>query len=137
MEKISTAILGLGKMGSQIARRLHNGGFDVCGWNLTGGPIIDNLTHIGIFASTDVGEVSTKMNGARRIFWIMIPSEKVGAFLDKTLMAHLRDGDIVIDGGNSFYKDSIKRGERLKKEELLFLIAEQVEEFMEKKMVFL
>ena len=121
----SIIIFGLGRMGAQIARRLHKKGFNVTTWNRSPEPVAE-IRKSGIAATSDLGEAvqkATEKFGAKsRIFWIMLPHAIVDDFLFgkpdpviQHLGPHLKKGDIVIDGGNSFYKDSQKRAAKLKK----------------------
>ncbi len=115
-------IFGLGKMGSQILKRLSKGGHDVVGWNRSKGPA-EEIRRAGIFASSDIKEVVDKFgHEGPRIFWIMIPHTEVDKFLFESghLSDHLRAMDIVIDGGNSYYKDSIRRAEKLNEKGIIF-----------------
>ena len=116
MKKQSITIFGLGRMGSQIAKRLHKGGFEVIAWNRSEEPVSD-VKKMGLFATTNIKEALEKTNGEPRIFWIMLPSEIVDEFLfgKDHLGPYLKKGDIVIDGGNSFYKNSMERAEKLNK----------------------
>lgn len=103
-------IFGLGKMGMQIAKRLHTNGFDVLAWNRSDSARHLFANHGGkVFASEK--ELVESMNGSPRVFWIMLPSDVVNDFIfgEQGLHQYLRAGDIVIDGGNSFYKDSVRR----------------------------
>lgn len=117
---MTIAVFGLGKMGSQIVRRLHKNNFDVFGWNRSAGPV-EEIQKSGINASQDIGEAVSKL-ARPRIFWIMIPHTAVDEFLFEPgyLSDHLKEGDIVIDGGNSFYKDSVRRAEKLKTKNITF-----------------
>lgn len=110
------AIFGLGRMGGQIARRLHTNGFEVFAWNRSGESVAEFNT-FGGFASQDMKQVVAKLTDKPRIFWVMLPHKIVDEFLfgKDQLGAYLRKGDIVIDGGNSFYKDSIVRAQKLGK----------------------
>jgi len=116
MKKQSIVIFGLGRMGSQIAKRLHANGFDVIAWNRSPGPV-DDAKKAGLFATTDLAEAVERANSAPRIFWIMLPSEIVDEFIfgKEHLGPYLKAGDIVIDGGNSFYKNSMMRADKLAK----------------------
>ena len=139
MDKTSThkpplAIFGLGRMGGQIARRLHKRGFAVIAWNRSPEPV-KAIRKAGIFGTSDVDEAVerlTAVSGQKeegkkgrkakelqmpRIFWIMLPHAIVDDFLfgKAHLGRSLKKGDIVIDGGNSFYKDSVRRGAKLAK----------------------
>lgn len=119
---MTIGILGLGRMGAQIARRLHKNNFDVIAWNRSDGP----RNEFKEFArSTSSGSTSKtaetpeelmqnlSASGGTKIVWLMLPSgETTGEFIEK-LLPMLQKGDIVIDGGNSFYKDSQKRAAKL------------------------
>jgi 6-phosphogluconate dehydrogenase len=108
-------------MGLQIARRLHKNGFKVLAWNRSDGPRED-AKKAGIQAFASIDELVENMREEPRIFWLMLPHKIVDDFIfHKDLLGgYLRKGDIVIDGGNSFYKDSIKRVEELKAKGVAF-----------------
>lgn len=114
--KTQVAVFGLGRMGNQIAKRLSRKGFRVYGWNRSPDPVA-RLKRSKIFASSDIGETVAKMTASPRIFWIMLPHTTLDEFLFAPghLGDHLRAGDIVIDGGNSYYKDSMRRSKELTK----------------------
>lgn len=114
MNKPAIAIFGLGRMGGQIARRLYAKGFDVTAWNRSPEPVKE-IQGQGVTATSAFGKAVAGLKGTPRIFWIMLPQGIVDDFLfgKDHLGAHLRAGDIVIDGGNSFYKDSMNRSARL------------------------
>ncbi len=112
------AVLGLGRMGGQIARRLHKNGFSVFAWNRSPEPVTA-AQQLGMFASQDLAEVTGKFSG-QRVFWVMLTHTIVEEFLEQQLGPLLKPGDIVIDGGNSFYKDSVRRGEALKEKGVHF-----------------
>ncbi|MFA6601478.1 MAG: decarboxylating 6-phosphogluconate dehydrogenase [Candidatus Paceibacterota bacterium] len=113
--KTPLTIFGLGRMGGQIARRLKKKGFKVIAWNRSEEPRRE-VKKSGVFATGDVTE-AVKKTKKPRVFWIMLPHAIVDDFLfgKEHLGPHLLKGDIVIDGGNSFYKDSQQRGLKLKK----------------------
>ncbi|MFA5991517.1 MAG: decarboxylating 6-phosphogluconate dehydrogenase [Candidatus Doudnabacteria bacterium] len=106
------AIFGLGKMGIQITRRLQKNGFEVLAWNRSEGPR-DEVAKSGVKVFAEVDDAVNAITQDQRVFWLMLPQEVTGEFLEKQLGPHLKTGDIVIDGGNSLYKESIKRGEML------------------------
>jgi len=126
------AIFGLGKMGMQIARRLHKKGFMVLAWNRSGGPRKEFDEFVQGLRIKDKGlEIKSKsfagiinfigqMNDKNRIFWLMLPHAIVDGFLQNQLLPYLKAGDVVIDGGNSFYKDSMRRAEELEKKDIYF-----------------
>ena len=105
-------IVGLGKMGGNIARRLVAGGHTVVGYNLE--PLLTkNLNaEIGLRPSFSLEELVAELSPVRTI-WLMIPA---GLPTEKTidsLKSLLDKGDIIIDGGNSNYKDSVQRSKEL------------------------
>src|SRR3989344_3759757 len=109
---MTIGILGLGRMGAQIARRLHTKGFDVVAWNRGPAPREEFSKFGGKVAATP-GELINELTTKPRIIWLMLPS---GDLVDETIkQLNLSKDDIVIDGGNSFYKDSQRRAEELKK----------------------
>jgi 6-phosphogluconate dehydrogenase len=113
------AVFGLGKMGAQIARRLHKKGFEVLAWNRSKEPR-DEVSRAGVKTFADVPSLITAMPDKPRIFWLMLPSGVIGDFLQNQLGSFLKAGDIVIDGGNTFYKESIKRAKELGEKGVVF-----------------
>jgi 6-phosphogluconate dehydrogenase len=124
--KPQIAIFGLGRMGGQIARRLHKNNFTVFAWNRSPEPIKE-IKQAGIAASQNIDDVIKHFTSKQRIFWLMLPHAIVDDFIfgtgkkdEANLAAHLRKGDIVIDGGNSFYKESVERSKKLAKKGIMF-----------------
>ncbi|MCC7356729.1 MAG: decarboxylating 6-phosphogluconate dehydrogenase [Candidatus Doudnabacteria bacterium] len=109
------ALFGLGKMGMQIAKRLHKNGFEVLAWNRSPEPR-QAFVEFGGKAFETEKEVIDALTDSPRVFWIMLPNDVVEEFIfaDHGLQQYLREGDIVIDGGNSFYKDSVRRANTLR-----------------------
>ncbi len=109
------AIFGLGRMGLQIARRLHKNNFEVLAWNRSEGPRQEFAEAGGkVFATEE--ELVKAMTGEPRIFWVMLPNEITDDFIfnDASGLARfLKPGDIIVDGSNSFYKDSMRRAQLL------------------------
>jgi 6-phosphogluconate dehydrogenase len=103
-------MIGLGKMGANMARRLLNGGHQVVGFDLNP-DAVQQLVTAGGKGAGSIGDLAATFP-TPRVVWIMVPS---GAPVDATLddlLPVLDRGDIVIDGGNSYYQDSIRRAER-------------------------
>lgn len=108
-------IIGLGKMGSNIARRLIEKGWQVYGYNKTP-DATKNLEKEGLHPTYSLQEMAEKLSSLR-IVWLMVPAGKPVddvLFGKDGLADWLEKGDIVIDGGNSFYKDSVARFKKLK-----------------------
>jgi 6-phosphogluconate dehydrogenase len=115
------AVLGLGKMGMQIARRLHKNKFSVVGWNRSEQPRKDFEACGGRTAAT-FAALSLAMTVEPRVFWLMVPNNTAEELLfgAEGLVQHLRAGDILIEGGNSFYKDSMRRAKVLQDKGVVF-----------------
>jgi len=103
-------IVGLGRMGANMARRLVRGGHACVVYNRSKGPV-DELLKEGAQGTTDLAAF-VSMLAAPRAVWLMVPAAVVDRVL-ADLMPHLSKGDIVIDGGNSYYRDDIERAKRL------------------------
>ena len=116
---MNIAIFGLGKMGAQIARRLHKNQFNVLAWNRSEAPR-EEVAKAGVKVFADVSELVNSINDGQRVFWLMLPHGIVDEFLQNQLGSHLKSGDIVIDGGNSFYKESIRRGKEFAEKGIYF-----------------
>ncbi len=114
------AMVGLGRMGGNMARRLRRGGIDVVGFNRSPGVTQTLAQEEGLIAATTLAEAVGYLQ-APRIVWLMVPA---GAPTDqqiKELLPLLEQGDIVIDGGNSNYRDSVQRGRMLAEHGLHFV----------------
>jgi 6-phosphogluconate dehydrogenase len=100
-------LIGLGKMGGNMAERLRLGGHHVVGFDFSA-EAVARLTATGNTGVSTLEELAQKLKG-RRAIWIMVPQ---GDPVDQTiakLAPLLNPGDILIDGGNSNYKDSMRR----------------------------
>lgn len=104
--------IGLGKMGANMVERLLDHGWDVTAYD-PDEVARKKVESIGVITSSSIADV-LKGSSGRRVIWLMVPHPVVDDVL-KELKPSLREGDVVIDGGNSFYKDSLRRGEELKK----------------------
>jgi 6-phosphogluconate dehydrogenase len=100
-------MIGLGRMGGNMARRLLAGGHRVFAYNRTPEPM-NELVKEGGQAAKSAEDLATKLSLPRAI-WLMIPAGKPVDDTIDLLLSHLSAGDIVIDGGNSYYKDTIRR----------------------------
>ncbi len=113
------AMIGLGRMGSGMTARLLPGGHQVVVFDRSADAIAA-VAGKGATAAESLEDLGQKLK-APRIFWLMIPA---GPPVDDTiqrLSGVLSPGDVIVDGGNSNYKDSIRRAETLRSQQVEFL----------------
>ncbi len=112
------AMIGLGRMGGNMVRRLVQGGHELIVYDSSAEEI---KSHVGTGAkgAKDVADVARQL-APRRVVWIMVPAGAVEGTIEQ-LVPHLARGDIVIDGGNSNFRDSVRRAEALKKRGIEFV----------------
>ncbi|MCA9904170.1 MAG: decarboxylating 6-phosphogluconate dehydrogenase [Anaerolineae bacterium] len=101
------AIMGLGRMGGNMARRLLRGGHEVVAYNRSPGPV-QELVAEGAIGATSPQDVVDKLR-APRVVWLMVPAGDVTEQQLQSFKSLLSPGDILIDGGNSNYKDTMRR----------------------------
>jgi 6-phosphogluconate dehydrogenase len=101
------AIYGLGRMGSQIARKLHEAGHTVIASNRSSG-LVDEMKNIGMIGAYSKEEVVSSFGNDQVVIWIMVPSDVVDSELD-TWLKIIPKGSILIDGGNSKFSDTKRR----------------------------
>jgi len=101
------AMIGLGRMGANIARRLMRGGHEVVVFNRSPEPVAA-LASEGAIPAASLQDAAAQMT-APRIFWVMLPAGEVTERAINELVEVTEPGDIIIDGGNTFYKDDIRR----------------------------
>lgn len=105
------AILGLGKMGANMARRLARGGHRVVVYNRTTAKALALAEeHPNIEAVTDLAALRTMLRPPR-VAWMMLPAGDTTEAMFRRLLEILEPGDILVDGGNAYYKDSMRRAE--------------------------
>lgn len=103
--------IGLGKMGKNMCLRLLEQGIEVVAWNRSPEPRVE-VAEAGALA-VDSPEAVIKALSAPRVVWLMLPSGSVTDDILNQIKPHLRNGDLVIDGANALYKDSIRRAQEL------------------------
>ncbi|MCW3974795.1 MAG: decarboxylating 6-phosphogluconate dehydrogenase [Candidatus Bathyarchaeota archaeon] len=112
-------IIGLGRMGSNMTVRLLKGGHRVVG-NARTKESVDRIVEKGAEGAYTLDELVNKLDSPR-VIWLMIPA---GSPVDKTIQALIPEvdqGDIIIDGGNSYYKDTKRRANLLKEKKINFV----------------
>ncbi|MEJ2398811.1 MAG: NADP-dependent phosphogluconate dehydrogenase, partial [Gammaproteobacteria bacterium] len=106
------AMIGLGKMGANMARRLRRHDIEVVGYNRSP-QITETLAkEEGIIATKSLDEALGQLTAPRYV-WLMLPAGDITEQTITTLQPKLSRGDIIIDGGNANYQDSMRRGAML------------------------
>ncbi len=113
--------VGLGRMGMNMVTRLVQGGHQVVAWNRTQEKVKE-VVKIGATGAATVEELVKKLSPPRAV-WLMVPAGKTTDDMLDQVLPHLAQGDIVVDGGNANYRDSIRRGEALAAKGLAFMDA--------------
>jgi 6-phosphogluconate dehydrogenase len=103
-------MVGLGRMGANMAKRLMRGGHDVVVNDLSD-KAVGELINEGASGSTSLEEFLGKLQKPRTV-WLMVPAGAVDSMIAK-IVPHLEADDILIDGGNSYYIDDIRRSKEL------------------------
>ena len=106
------ALIGLGKMGLNMAKRLTKGGHRVIGYARTK-ETVDGAVKEGIEGAYSVEEAVGKLTSSPKVVWVMVPAGATTTETIEKVASLMKKGDIIIDGGNSNYKDTIKHAEML------------------------
>ena len=112
-------LIGLGRMGSGMTRRLMKGGHQLVVYDRSS-QVVAAVAGDGAVGASSLEDLGQKLKPPR-IFWLMIPA---GPPVDDTiqrLSGVLSPGDVIVDGGNSNYKDSMRRAELLRSQQVEFL----------------
>jgi 6-phosphogluconate dehydrogenase len=108
---VKLGMIGLGRMGANMVRRLMREGHECVVYDLNAQAVIE-LGGEGAIEAGSLDDFAAKLDAPRAV-WIMVPA----AYAGDTVMEvaeHLDAGDIVIDGGNSYYRDDVRRAEALR-----------------------
>jgi 6-phosphogluconate dehydrogenase len=111
-------MIGLGRMGANMVKRLSKGGHDCVAFDLYE-DAVKAVLQPHVTGASSLHDLVSKLDKPR-VVWLMVPAAAVDKDLE-LLTAMLEPGDIIIDGGNSYYHDDIRRGEELKKRGLHYL----------------
>lgn len=114
------AMCGLGKMGMNLVINLLDNGYEVITYDINS-DLVDEAKENGAIAAYTIEEVMHHFNGEQRIIWMMVPSGDITEKLLEEITPLLSENDIVIDGGNAHYKDSMRRYENLKEKGYHFI----------------
>jgi 6-phosphogluconate dehydrogenase len=100
-------IVGLGRMGANMARRLMRDGHTIVAYDVNS-DAVDQLAGEGATGATSLEEMASKLSAPRSV-WVMVPAGEITETTVKDVAAVLESGDAIVDGGNSYYRDDIRR----------------------------
>jgi 6-phosphogluconate dehydrogenase len=110
--KMQLGMIGLGRMGGNIVRRLMRAGHSCVVFDANPKAVAE-LVAEGAVAANSLEDLVRKLDQRPRAAWVMLPAGAVTEQTVQTLSALMQAGDILIDGGNSYYKDDVRRGKAL------------------------
>jgi 6-phosphogluconate dehydrogenase len=112
-------VIGLGRMGGNIARRLMRDGHKCVVWDQAKAAV-DDLAKDGASGAADPRDFVSKLDKPRAV-WVMLPSGAVTEHMIEQLSGLLEPDDVIIDGGNTFYRDDIRRAKALEAKRLHYV----------------
>lgn len=105
-------------MGANLARRLLSDGHRVVVYDVDAAAV-EALEAEGAHGAADLGELASELSSPRAV-WVMVPAGLTGRVIED-VAAHLGEGDIIVDGGNSFYQDDLSRSAALAERGILLI----------------
>jgi 6-phosphogluconate dehydrogenase len=105
-------LVGLGKMGANMARRLRRGGIDVVALDRDAAVADTLASEVGVLAAHSLQQLIDALP-TPRVVWLMLPAGDVTQQMIEQVLPLLGAGDVLVEGGNSFYKDSMRRGQQV------------------------
>ena len=112
-------MIGLGRMGGNMARRLMRGGHEVVAYDRDAAAVAA-LAKDGATAAASLGELKDRL-GAPAVYWVMLPAGPITEGVVTELAGHANPGDLIVDGGNSFWKDDVRRASTLARQGVHYL----------------
>ncbi|MBX7161451.1 MAG: decarboxylating 6-phosphogluconate dehydrogenase [Acidimicrobiia bacterium] len=103
-------MIGLGRMGANLVRRLMRAGHECVVYDVSADAVAA-LAADGAVGAASLADLADKLQAPRAV-WVMVPAAVTGATID-SLAEHLGDDDVIIDGGNSYYRDDVDRAAAL------------------------
>ncbi|HVD39992.1 MAG TPA: decarboxylating 6-phosphogluconate dehydrogenase [Solirubrobacterales bacterium] len=104
-------IVGLGRMGANMARRLMRDGHKIVAYDVNP-DAVEKLAGEGAEGASSLEEMASKLSAPRSV-WIMVPAGEITEQTVDAVAAVLESGDAIVDGGNSYYRDDIRRAEKV------------------------
>ncbi len=114
--------IGLGRMGKNMVLRLLDGKHRIVAWDRSAEPVREVVAK-GAAGASDPADLVSKLRESPRAIWIMVPAGEPTEQVILDTAAVLRPGDTIIDGGNSYYKDSVRRASWLAERKIDFVDA--------------
>ena len=111
-------MVGLGRMGSNLSRRLMRRGHEVVAYDVSQ-DMVRQLEGEGAIGTASLEDFASKLSRPR-VAWLMVPAAFAGPTADQ-LAERMDPGDVIIDGGNSYYRDDIERAERYHAKGITFI----------------
>ena len=111
-------LIGLGRMGANLVRRLTKDGHKCVVYDVSPAAV-KKMAGRGVRGCASIDELIAKLAKPRAV-WVMVPAGRTGKIVDE-LASHMDAGDIIIDGGNSYYRDDIVRAAALAKKEIHYV----------------
>jgi 6-phosphogluconate dehydrogenase len=118
-QPMQLGMVGLGRMGANIVRRLMRDGHSCVVYDVNQ-KAVESLVADGASGSSSLAEFVDKLSRPRAI-WIMVPAGDITGKTIADVADHLDPGDIIIDGGNSYYRDDIRRAQDLRERQIHFV----------------
>jgi 6-phosphogluconate dehydrogenase len=112
-------IVGLGRMGANMARRLMRDGHRIVAYDVNA-DAVSALAGEGADGAASLQELAAKLSAPRAV-WVMVPSGEITEKTVEDVAAVLEPGDAIVDGGNSYYRDDIRRAEMLREKGIDFV----------------
>ena len=114
--------IGLGRMGKNMVLRLLDGKHRIVAWDRSAEPVRE-VESKGASGAASPADLISRLRDAPRAVWIMIPAGDPTEQVIRDLAPLLKPGDTIIDGGNSYYKDSVRRASWLAEQKIDFIDA--------------
>jgi 6-phosphogluconate dehydrogenase len=112
-------MVGLGRMGANMARRLMRDGHRIVAYDVDADAVAA-LAGEGAEGASSLAELASKLSAPRSV-WTMVPAGEITEQTIEAVAAALEPGDAIVDGGNSYYRDDIRRAEKLRESGIDFV----------------
>jgi len=112
-------LVGLGRMGANMARRLMRDGHEIVAFDVNA-EAVKTLEGEGATGASSLADLASKLSAPRTV-WVMVPAGEITEQTVKDVAAELESGDAIVDGGNSYYHDDIRRAAMLRERGIDFV----------------